>query len=43
MMGLDQGGGREGRGEQRADFEYFEGLPLRGWVWRKAAGLRLLA
>lgn len=37
MMGLDQGGGREGRGEQRADFEYFEVLLLKGWVWRKAA------
>lgn len=36
-MGLDEGGGREGMGEQRADFEYFEVLLLKGWIWRKAA------
>lgn len=39
-MGLDQGGG-EGRREQRADFESFQVLRFKSWVWRKAAGLGL--
>lgn len=41
MMGLDQGGGREGRGEQRADFEYFQVLMLKGWMERGSRPLSI--
>lgn len=42
MMGLDQGGGK-GRSEERADFESFQLLLLKSWIWRKPAGLSLVS